>query len=223
MKNVSVIIRNKNESRWIGHTIQSCLEFFDNPQIIVIDNKSTDESMEIVRSFRHDPSLEKSIRNYCEIQIVEIENYSPGRALNLGVLHATFNNICIISAHSVIKKVNTNFLEHSLKKYPCVFGKQIPVYRGKKITPRYLWSHFVDEEVVDMFSGLENRLFLHNAYAFYQAEILKKIPFNEEITGKEDRLWAAALVEQGGHFLYTNQIIAEHHYTPGGNTWKGIA
>ena len=57
--NVSVIIRVKNEERWIGHAIQSALDTLNGPQIVVVDNNSTDESIDIVRSFRHDPALEK--------------------------------------------------------------------------------------------------------------------------------------------------------------------
>ena len=36
MDNISIIIRNKNEAEFIGFAIQSCLDFFDRPQIIVI-------------------------------------------------------------------------------------------------------------------------------------------------------------------------------------------
>ena len=222
MKNVSVIIRNKNEERWIGHCIQSCLEFLNKPEIIVVDNNSKDSSLEIVRSYKHDEHLEPSIRNYCELKVLNIDDYSPGKSLNMGVLNAKYPTICIISAHSVIKKINLDFLEKSLETYPCVFGKQIPVYRGKKITPRYIWSHFQDQNIVDMFSKLENRYFLHNAFAFYKKEILIKLPFNEDITGKEDRLWAKSLIDIGKNYLYTNELIVEHHYTKDGNTWKGV-
>ena len=73
MDDIAVIIRNKNEANWIGHSIQSCLEFFNGPEIIVVDNKSTDESMEIVRSFKHDSSLTPDIRTYGEIKTINIE------------------------------------------------------------------------------------------------------------------------------------------------------
>ena len=31
---ISIIIRTKNEERWIGHSIQSVIDFFSNPEII---------------------------------------------------------------------------------------------------------------------------------------------------------------------------------------------
>ena len=36
---ITIIIRNKNEERWIGFAIQSALDFFVRPEIIVIDDK----------------------------------------------------------------------------------------------------------------------------------------------------------------------------------------
>ena len=48
-KKVSIIIRTKNEERWIGHTIQSLLDHLDKPEIIIVDNNSKDSSAKFVR------------------------------------------------------------------------------------------------------------------------------------------------------------------------------
>ena len=61
-----------------GHAIQSALDFLDGPQIVVVDNKSTDESIDIVRSFRHDPALEINEKRYAEVAITSISDYTPG-------------------------------------------------------------------------------------------------------------------------------------------------
>ena len=48
----SVVIRNRNEERYIGHCIQSVVDFLgDDVQIIIVDNESTDESIRIVNTF----------------------------------------------------------------------------------------------------------------------------------------------------------------------------
>ena len=54
MSNISVIIRNRNEERYIGYAIQSVLDTFNKPEIIVVDNNSTDNSMGIVNMFKRD-------------------------------------------------------------------------------------------------------------------------------------------------------------------------
>ena len=54
---ISVIIRSKNEERWIGHCIQSVIEFLDKPEIIIVDNNSSDETIPIIKSFKEDPNF----------------------------------------------------------------------------------------------------------------------------------------------------------------------
>ena len=53
MKNhdISVIIRVKNERRWIGYCIQSVIDNFKNPEIIIVDNNSEDESLSLIKNF----------------------------------------------------------------------------------------------------------------------------------------------------------------------------
>ena len=204
MKDISVIIRNKNEERWIGHCIQSCLENFIAPEVIIVNHKSVDSSLEIAKSLRHDPSLKPSIKNYCDLKILNIDDYSPGRAINFGVQKASQKYICVLSAHCVIQSVNQKILAASLKKYPCVFGKQIPVYRGKKINPRYIWSTLWILCRKYVFKT-RRKTFLHNA--FFPKEILMQLPFNEDLTSKEDRLWALSLSKLKV-FLYSPNLCA---------------
>ena len=62
--------------------------------------------------------------------------------------------------------------KHDLEKYVCIFGNQIPVWLGKKIKKRYLWSHFQKKDIVNMYSEMEDRYFQHKALSFYKREIL---------------------------------------------------
>ncbi len=226
MKNnkITVLLRCKNEERWIGHCIQSLLDHLDQPEIIVLDNNSTDSSIDIVKHFVRDKHLQNTAKkSYTNIKIKKISKYSPGYCLNEGVKIASNNIIMVISSHCVIKKFKFDNLLLNLKTYDCIFGNQIPVYFGKRINKRYVWSHFVDKKVINMYSSLEKRYFIHNAFAIYKKNILKKIPFNENLVGKEDRYWANTFIDKGKNFLYDNTLVAEHHYTQNGNTWKGLA
>ena len=65
MKNkleVSVVIRTKNEERWIGHTIQSVIDKLYKPEIIIVDDNSTDNTLQIVKSFVQDNSLSGDLK-----------------------------------------------------------------------------------------------------------------------------------------------------------------
>ena len=66
---ISVIIRSKNEERWIGHSIQSVIDTFDNVEIIIIDNGSKDDTLFIVKNFIEDPSFKNKNGSYADIKI----------------------------------------------------------------------------------------------------------------------------------------------------------
>ena len=224
MEKISVIIRVKNEERWIGHTIQSVLDNISRPQIIIIDNYSTDKSIEIVNRFKQDPLLKnKNNNNYTEIDVHQIKSYTPGKALNFGVSLAKHNTVMIISSHCTLNKISLENHLKQLKKYVSVFGNQIPIWDGKKVVKRYLWSHFINKKVINMYSEYEKRYFLHNAIALYDAKFLKDNKFDENLVGKEDRYWAIDAIKNGEKILYDPALEVLHHYTENGNTWKGLA
>lgn len=223
---ITFIIRTKNEERWVGHAIQSVLDRVYRPEILIVDNNSTDKTLKIVKYFMHDPQLNDdesnhpSGKNYTDLKILNIKDYTPGAALNYGVKNASNNTIVIMSAHCVLKKFNLESISTHLKKYACIFGNQTPIWEGKKLTKRYIWSHFVNRKVENMFSKLENRYFIHNALAVYNKKVLKKHPFDANLLGKEDRYWAKKIIKNKFKFLYDPSFEAEHHYTDGGSTWK---
>ena len=220
---ISVIIRTKNEERWIGHAIQSILNLIEKPEIIIVDNHSTDNTLNIARLFKQDFKLNSNKNNnYTNIKIVKIKDYTPGNALNTGVKKAKNNIILIMSAHCELKKIDINKHIKDLKKFVCIFGNQTPLYLGKKITKRYIWSHFEKNSKINMFSKLENRYFIHNAIAIYNKKDLIKTPFDSNLTSKEDRYWANDIIKKRKSCLYDPAHEADHHYTKNGNTWKGI-
>jgi len=212
MDNITIIIRNKNESEFIGFAIQSCIDFFDRPEIIVINNNSIDDSMDVVQNFN----------NRTNIITKNIDHYRPGNSINLGVKHASNDYILVLSGHTQIIKLDFKQVIKDLQKHWAVFGKQTPIHRGKKITPGYIWSNFSDKKEINKFSKIENRLFLHNAFCFYKKETLVKYPMPEEYAGKEDRYWAKDIVEKNGSYLYNPSIECYHFWTKNGATWKGL-
>lgn len=214
MDNLTVILRNRNEEEYIGFAIQSVLDHYPNAEILIIDNESTDASIEIACLF-----------NKASISIHTISklDYSPGRALNLAAKAASNDTLLVLSAHSQITNSwSVDRLKSYLRDYPALFGMQTPIYRGKKITKRYIWSHFTEEEQVNMYSSIEDRYFLHNAFCFYNRDYLLANPFDETLAGKEDRYWAIDTVARGDSYLYTPELQANHYWTKNGATWKGI-
>ena len=225
MKNkISVIIRTKNEEKYVGYAIQSILDNIYKPEIIILDNNSNDQTLQIVRLFSQDKKLKNNENfNYTDIKLFKINDYTPGKSLNFGIKKAKNQNILIMSAHCELKKIKLNKHIKDLDKYVCIFGNQVPVYLGKKITKRYIWKHFQDKKIVNMYSNSEERYFLHNAICMYKKSFMLKNPFNENLQGKEDRYWINDIMKKKkNNYLYDPDLETIHHYTPNGNTWKGI-
>ena len=72
MDNISVIIRNRNENEYIGFAIQSCLDHLNKPEIIIVDNNSTDDSLQTVNLFK----------DRTKIKVLPINYYTPGKSIN---------------------------------------------------------------------------------------------------------------------------------------------
>ena len=209
---ISIVLRNRNEAEYIGFALQSISDSVPTAEVIVVDNNSTDDSLDVVNLFT----------DRLDIKVVKIDDYTPGRAINLGVSQATCDTTLVMSAHSQIIDLDISRVFADLNTYVAVFGKQVPIYRGKKITPRYIWSHFKDGVEINMYSTIEDRQFLHNAFCFYKTDILKEFPIDEKLSGKEDRYWAIDMVAKGYEYLYDPALKVHHHYTGNGATWKGL-
>lgn len=214
----SVIIRCKNEEQWIGHSIQSIIDLLpNNTEIIIIDNNSTDDSKNIINLF-----LNEKI-NKMKIKYLNIHEYSPGKAINLGVKESNNENIMILSSHCVLTKINFNKIQKLLDENIAIWGKQIPIFKGKKINrKRYIWKNFEDNDNINYYSEGEDRYFLHNALAIYKKSILEKYPIDEKYIGKEDRYWGIDRIKENYKIYYDSELECNHFYTNNGATWKSI-
>ena len=187
---LSVVIRSRNEGRFIGYCLQSITDFVGNPEIFLVDNESTDETIRIVNRFEYHDITKLHISK---------DDYTPGRALNLGIKQCTEDYVMILSAHCEIIKFNFDRMKSQLdeSKVGALWGKQTPIWDGKKISRRYMWSNFGDESQTNYWCESEDRHFFHNAFSIFKREHLREFPFDEHYSGKEDRYWANDQIEKG--------------------------
>lgn len=84
---ISVVIPNYNYARYLGQAIASVTsQTYDNLQIIVVDDGSTDNSIEIAEMFKEKIILLRKI------------NGGVSSARNLGIKHATGSFVCFLDA-----------------------------------------------------------------------------------------------------------------------------
>ena len=85
----SVVIRNKNEAQYLKKVLHILDTLYkeDIDEIVLVDNLSTDKSVEIAKSYN--------------CKIVTITNFSYGRAINMGIEASRNNFILLLSAHTI--------------------------------------------------------------------------------------------------------------------------
>ncbi len=197
---ISIIIRTKDEERWIAACLKKIQEqTIEDVEVILVDNGSSDKTVERARSVMP------------ELVLVEIENYLPGYALNEGVRMSKGEYIVCLSSHCIPK--NEDWLERMLENFEDnpelagVYGRQVPMHFTNSFDKRDLIVTF----------GLDKRVqrkdpFFHNANSMIPRAIWEKYPFDEETTNIEDRLWAKQVLADDYHIIYEPDAPVYHHH-----------
>ncbi len=222
MSKIGFLIRARDESEHIGFAIQSVFDLFGgDTKICVVDNDSQDDTLAVVDMFP---------RRFHDIEIHRIEKggYTPGKSINRGIKHLAEGGcsiVGILSAHCEMRVASISAVEQKFRD-PSTFGvmgRQVPIRRGKRVTPRYIWSNFdVQADVINPHespSPSERRPFFHNAFSFVRVDHWRDHAFDEDLAGKEDRYWAQEHIRRGRNFILTPELECRHFWTPKGATW----
>jgi rhamnosyltransferase len=195
---ISVIVRTRNEEVWIDHCLGMIFrQDYPDFEVILVDNESTDHTLEIVRRF---PVKE----------VVTIREYKPGHSLNTGIRHSTGQLIACISAHCIPQR--TDWLSTLAKAFEDptiagVYGRQLPLVFSADLDKRDLLTVF----------GLDRRIqvrdyFFHNANSMLRRDLWEAFPFDEAATNIEDRIWGKQVIEAGWRLMYEPEAAVYHHH-----------
>jgi glycosyltransferase involved in cell wall biosynthesis len=177
----SIVIRSKNEERFIGSVLQQVLEqeFADPYEVIVLDSGSQDRTLDIVRRFP------------VRLEMIPPEQFTFGAALNRGAVFARGEYVVFLSAHCVpchrswLQELTNPFAQDPL--IAATYGRQEPIPGVNPIEEVALVQAYTlraDNTVRAHFS---------NANSAVRKRVWCHHPFDEEITSAEDFLWAYSL------------------------------
>jgi rhamnosyltransferase len=194
---VSIIIRTKNEEKYIKHCLEKIKsQKFKNFEVIIVDNYSTDLTVKKAKQFTN--------------KIVKIKNFKPGKAINDGIKASKGNIIVVLSAHCI--PVNDNWLGNLIKnlndkKVAGVYGRQEPMQYTSDVDKRDLLTIFGLDKKVQI-----KDTFFHNANSAFKKDIWKKIPFDEKIPNIEDRLWGEKVIAKKLKIIYEPNASVFHFH-----------
>jgi len=196
---VSIIVRTYNEEKWIAHCLGAIFnQDFDNFEVILVDNNSTDHTVEVAK-------------RYPISTIVKIDKFLPGKALNDGIRASTGNYIVCISAHCIpkdkywLQNLYNNF--DGNEKLAGVYGRQLPLSYTSDADKRDLLIAFGQDKKVQ-----HKDYFFHNANSMLPRVIWNKFPFDEKATNIEDRVWGKLVIEAGYKIIYEPSASVYHYH-----------
>ena len=198
-KLVSIVIRTKNEEKWISSCLRSVFkQTYKNIEVIIVDNESIDRT---VKKAKEHP-----------VKIISIDKFMPGKAINDGVRASSGEYIVCLSGHCV--PVNEMWLENLVKELDQdsvagIYGRQEPLSFTSDLDKRDLMTVF----------GLDKKIqvkdtFFHNANSAFRRELWNKFPFDEDVTNIEDRVWGEKVIKHGFNIIYEPKASVYH--------WHGI-
>ncbi len=195
---ISIIIRTHNEERWITSCLRAVFsQKFQDFEVIVVDNESTDATLGRVEQF----PVKK---------VLTCTDYLPGKSLNIGINEAEGEFIVCLSGHCI--PVNNYWLENLLKnlddqEVAGVYGRQEPLSFTPPGDKRDLMIVFGPERKVQ-----KKDSFFHNANSMIRRDVLARYPFDSQVTNIEDRLWAREILRHGYKIIYEPEASVYHHH-----------
>lgn len=181
---ISIVIPLYNKEKSVSSTIDSALsQTFSEFEIIVVNDGSTDNSINIIQGIKDD-----------RVKLINIENGGVSRARNIGVDNAKFELIALLDADDLWDE---NYLEEMYKfilDFPeaSLWGSVQRILAGNdiKILDYSIPSNF--RGYVDNYFkvGIENTLFHTSSVIFRKSDFLAVGKFDENIGLSEDMdLW----------------------------------
>ncbi|MDC0379835.1 glycosyltransferase [Litorivicinus sp.] len=197
---VSIIVRTKNEERWIAHCLNKIkAQTYSNTEVVLVDNMSSDRTVEKAKAVGID-------------KLVEIDEFRPGKAINDGIRVSSGDYIVCISGHCVpetdswLEKLIAEFTSESVGG---VYGRQKPLSFTSDLDKRDLLTVFGLDKRVQVKDG-----FFHNANSAIRRDVWQKFNFDESVAHIEDRIWGQKIIEAGYNIVYTPEASVYH--------WHGI-
>lgn len=194
---VSIIIRSKNEEKWISQTLRSVfLQNYKNFEVILVDNSSKDKTVPKAKLF--------------PIKVISIDQFLPGKAINEGIDASNGEFIVILSAHCI--PTNQNWLENIIKplaeeNIAGVYGRQQPLPYSSDLDKRDLITIF----------GLDRKIqikdsYFHNANSALRRSFWEMYKFDESVTNIEDRVWGSRVIKDGYKIIYEPTASVFHYH-----------
>ncbi|WP_339895268.1 glycosyltransferase [uncultured Algibacter sp.] len=181
---VSIVIRNKNESKALDTILNMLNSLYSEyiHEIIIVDNKSTDSSIQVAK------------KHNCKI--VNIDKFTYGKAINVGIEAALSNYVLLLSSHAM--PIGNHFFYNALS----AIKKDINIAGVRFVNSIENYQRAIDND----FNVKEPLKFgLMAACSLINKQAWNKIKFNQDLVANEDKEWSMRVVNEGYRIIDVNE------------------
>jgi glycosyltransferase involved in cell wall biosynthesis len=184
---ISVVIRNKNQSDSLAFLLKNLKEryFDDIDEVIVIDNKSTDSSLDVISKYK--------------AKLVTIKNFSYGGSANLAA-ESSSNNIVVLSSAHAYPVSYDFFLQIKLKFQQNSNLAGVRCLHNSNDYKNYINN--ISSKVDPNKSGL---IFCGSAF---NKKVWEKHNFKADVQTFEDKEWSKRVLGLGYEIDFSPSIFA---------------
>ena len=181
----SVVMAVFNKQDYIAEAIDSIinqsLDFRKNIQMVIVNDKSTDNTLEILEKYQSDyPDNIVLISNE--------KNMGPAYSRNVGLEHAEGEFINFLDSDDTISEYAFKHADYFLRNHEEIDMVSIPIYYfGVKRGPHNLNFKFKTDQVIDL-EKHPAYIQLSGPSSFIRAKTIKNYSFNNNLRVSEDAL-----------------------------------
>ncbi len=206
----SVVIPLYNKVSKIKYTIQSVLnQSFHDFEVIIVNDGSTDKSLEVVHSF-----------NDYRIRIINQENGGVSCARNRGIKEAKYDWIAFLDADDLWKENKLELVNNTILNYHCktwVITGFNTIYGKRTVNNTYKKFHFLNNVFDDLLAGLK----IQTSAVIVKKDLFlreERLYFREGINNSEDReVWYKLACLDSSPF-YLNVTLSDYIIDQSGNS-----
>lgn len=200
MKKVSIIVPVYNVDKYIRNTLESILkQDYQNKEIIIIDDGSTDKSLEICNNILYERK---------NVKIIHQNNLGVSVARNKGLENATGDYIMFVDADDILERDMISTLvkimdgknaDIAICGYKIKKDNKILEYYGTNVKETYNKNQAIDEFLNEekMNTSLWNKMF--------KRDIVSNIKFDEKLKINEDKVFLLEAILKANKVEYVDK------------------